>query len=83
MARARVSQHGVEVWYDYTAASPTTITGVGITQHGVEVFLAPDTRAVVSQHGVEVFYIASADDSETGGGGGSPAPVTRAYGYAV
>jgi hypothetical protein len=79
-ARAVVSQHGVEVWYDWAAASPTTITGVGVSQYGVEVFYAPaDARAVVSQHGVEVFYAeASAEDP-----GGTPAPVTHAFGYAV
>lgn len=82
MSAARITQQGVEVFYEFTAASPTTITGVGVSQYGVEVFYRAEEAARVSSYGIEVFYLAPADET---GGGGDPDPggaVTHTFGYA-
>jgi hypothetical protein len=83
---AIVTQHVVEVIIPRTTYSPATPTGVGVTQHVLEAVIADDaTRAAVTLHVVEVIVAADPDGSHggTGGGGGTPTPVTHSFGYAV
>jgi hypothetical protein len=76
----KASQRCVEVLWAYTAPSPTTITGGGVSQRTVEVLLLASSPSVrVGQRCVEV--LVSGDGAAGGSGPGTP--VTTAYGYAV
>lgn len=64
--------------------SPTTPTGVGVSQLILEAIAAgTDTRAVVTQVVVEAIIPADPDGSTGGTGGGGSSPATVAFGYAV
>lgn len=79
--KARVSQRTVEVLMPYTAPSPTTPTGAGVSQQVAEVLYldtSPDAR--VSQRVVEVLFSASSAGEGGAVGGGSQ---TTSYGYAT
>lgn len=78
---AEVSEYGVEVWYTYTAASPTTITGVGVTGYGVETWYElPDAELHVTEYGVEVWFTHPTDTIVVIGQQGTG--VTTSFGYA-
>jgi hypothetical protein len=79
----RESQDVVEVLHALITRSPTTITGVGISQDVVEVIAAYDgTSARIAQDVIEVIYSAGGGTPPTGDGGAAT-PVTRTFGYAV
>lgn len=76
---ARVSQRAVEVLMPYTAPSPTTPTGAGVSQRVVEVlFLDTTPDARVSQRCVEVLFSAATTGEGGAPGGGSS---TTSYGF--
>jgi hypothetical protein len=70
--QVRISQRVVEGLIPYTAPSPTTPTGAGVSQQIVEaVFLNTSPVGRVSQRVVEiVFSAASTGESGAPGGGG-------------
>jgi len=76
--KAVVSSYGVEVFHAWSATSPATPTGAGISAYGVEVFPLPSgLPAFLSGYGVEVFYL-EFDVPDAGGGGDS----TKTFGWA-
>lgn len=73
---ARISQSAVETLVARPTASPTTITGAGVSQHVIEVLVsATAPKAKVAQDVVEVLC-APVYVPPTGSGG---AAVTRAW----
>jgi hypothetical protein len=76
---ARVTQSAVEVLMTYTAPSPTTVTGAGVSQFVSEVLVLPDdNHARVSQLVVELVFSAATTGEGGAPGGGSS---TTSHGF--
>jgi len=62
--RALVTQDLIEALVPLPTASPTTVTGAGVTQDLVEVLMTPATMARVTQDLVEVLMADESGDDQ-------------------
>lgn len=84
MRNVRASTYAVEVFYEWTAATATTVTGVGVSAYATEVFVVqPEHPLMIPAYAVEVFYETAQDEHEDPGtGGGGTTDGVRVFGYA-
>jgi len=78
------TQSVVEVIVRLITRSPSTPTGAGVTQVVMEAIVAGAPVARATQVVIEAIIGANPDGSHgDAGGGGTPSPTTRTFGYAV
>lgn len=83
MARAKVSTYLVEALVASDTASPTTVTGAGVSQYVLEVLVHGDgAPARLGQYVIEALFTENDMPSDPTPPGGVGTDRPRAFGYA-